>query len=125
MTTYFIIDGDDIGNKIIRRFIENDETGLRTVIGDLVSILQDITHHLERLGCEVIYCAADGITGKGERESIELTANIIKEIGSPSYSFSMGVGDSIREAYLALSYAKSIGKNKTVVYRGGEMQIYK
>ena len=115
MVTYLSIDGDDIGNKIARCYIENDETGLVKLIQELNSILTEICEYLKRSGFDVIFCAADGIVCKGSMLDMDALGRYIRAVGQPNFTFSIGIGSSLQASFFALKYAKAIGKNRIVV----------
>lgn len=115
MVTYLSIDGDDIGNKIARCYIENNETGLVKIIQELSSILTEICEYLKRAGFEVVFCAADGIVCKGPMLDLDTFGGYIRTVGQPNFTFSVGAGSSLQASFFALKYAKSIGKNIIVI----------
>ncbi|ELU5587707.1 hypothetical protein CYK73_09945 [Clostridium perfringens] len=112
---YAYIDGDDIGLRIEQSFMDNDELNLKKVNDNVKLIVEKITTYLIKNKAEIIFSGADGIICKGEdldaKKIIEFIRNISKEI-----SFSIGVGISLRDAFLALRYAKSSGKNIVAIY---------
>jgi hypothetical protein len=119
MTYYIALDGDDIGNKVATNFIENNDDKLAATIQHLHATLAEIQAYLIVQGFEIIYCAADGITCKGNKLEPIALANYVKAIGKPHFTFSVGIGNDLRSSYFALKYAKAIGKNKTIIYANG------
>jgi hypothetical protein len=115
MTIYLSIDGDDIGSKIARSYLENDEINLSKTIQHLSVILNQISEHMRCMGLEVIFCAADGILCKGQTVNYHDLAHYIKHIGEPHFTFSVGIGTDVQSSFFALKYAKAIGKNRIVV----------
>jgi hypothetical protein len=115
MGLYISIDGDDIGDKIAKSYIENDEENLKKIIQDLEDILTKLSELLRNLEFEIIFCAADGIACKGSNVEINKFAHYIESIGKPSYTFSAGIGTDLQSSFFSLRYAKSIGKNKIVI----------
>ncbi|MCY1030676.1 mCpol domain-containing protein [Corallococcus sp. BB11-1] len=113
MKTYISIDGDDIGRKITACYIENDEQKLSNLSNLLSVAVRKITKLLQAEGFSVIFSAADGVVGFSDKPSIDFPAlhKKIQSIAPLGITFSAGVGRSLREAYLALTYAKSSGKN--------------
>jgi hypothetical protein len=112
---YIIVDGDDIGLKIERSFLEEDEVRLKRINKDIKEIGEIISVYLRERGFEIIFSGADGIIGKGDEIDIESLSKFVKNKCLP-YTFSLGIGDSLKGSFLALRYAKSISKNVTVVY---------
>ena len=113
---YAYIDGDDIGLKIEKSLITNDEPGLRSVNQAVTEAIQQLTKGLSALGCEVIFSGADGIILKAEELKVESLQSTILAAQS-AFRFSVGIGDSLQEAFVALRYAKSNGKNGVAVFK--------
>ncbi len=115
---YAYIDGDDIGLKIENCFMNNNEKELHKINKDIKMMINNITQHLINNSYEIIFSGADGIICK--RKNIDVKA-IHKFIRSSSnyLKFSIGVGNCLRESYLALRYAKSNGKNVGAIYDDG------
>jgi hypothetical protein len=119
MAIYISVDGDDTGNKIAKSYLENDEIALARIIQELTSILTQICEYLRFVGFEIIYCAADGIACKGSTLDIDNFIHHIRTIRIPNYTFSVGIGNDLQTSYLALKYAKAVGKDKIVIYEEG------
>lgn len=116
MSIYLSIDGDDIGNKIAHSYLDNDEDSLSSTIQELDQILSQICEYLKVLEFKIIFCAADGIVCKGLLLDQYSFVKFIKIIGKPNFTFSVGIGNDLRSSFFALKYAKSIGKNKIVIF---------
>lgn len=119
---YTYIDGDNIGLKIELSFLENDEDDLISINNQVKVIINEITTYLESLGQIIIFSGADGIICKG----IDINnSDLLKMIRSKNQSitFSIGKGESLSGCYIALRYAKSVGKNIAVTYTGIEYII--
>lgn len=112
---YIFLDGDDIGLKIERSFLEEDEVNLKQINEDIKEIVENISVYLIKRGVKIIFSGADGIIGKGDEIDIESLSKFVKNKCSP-YTFSIGIGDNLKASFLALRYAKSISKNVTVLY---------
>jgi hypothetical protein len=112
---YIILDGDDIGLKIEKSFMENDELTLNKVNEDIKRIVDFISIYLVQEGFEIIFSGADGIICKGNEVNIKNLSSFVKKECLP-YTFSIGIGDTLKSSFLALRYAKSISKNVTVSY---------
>jgi hypothetical protein len=119
MTIYILIDGDNIGDKITRSYLENDEMALARIIQDLNSILGLISEHLKLAGFEIIFCAADGVACKGSSLDIDTFVRYIKAIGKPAYTFSVGIGKDLQTSFFALKYAKAVGEANLAIYEEG------
>lgn len=120
MLLYISLDGDDIGNKISRGYLENDEEKLVKIIQDLERLLTQICEYLKKLEFEIIFCAADGVACKGSNVEVESFARYIESIGKPHYTFSAGIGNDLKSSFFSLKYAKALGKNKVVICEDGK-----
>lgn|SRR5262249_19628415 len=109
---YISIDGDDVGRKITACYLSNDEKKLREISKGLEISTGEISSLLESLRFNILFCAADGVVASTE-EAVDFPS-LFKKINSlaPSgISYSAGIGNNLREAYIALQAAKSNGKN--------------
>lgn len=111
--TYSYIDGDNIGLTIESSFMENNESSLAQINERVRSAVCMITEYLLRHGQEIIFSGADGIICKGETLDLQALLNLTRGLNN-RITFSAGTGESLRDAYIALRYAKSIGKNVAV-----------
>jgi GTP cyclohydrolase III len=111
---YLYIDGDDIGLRIERTFMENDEVMLRQVNEDIQDIVRNISTYLQDTGFAIIFSGADGVICKGEQIDVEKLLYYINRV-SADYTFSVGAGKTLQDAFLSLRYAKSLGKNVAVI----------
>jgi hypothetical protein len=116
MTVYLSIDGDDIGNKIAKAYLDNDDEMLASIVEELNSILFKIAEKLKDMGFIMIFCAADGLVCKGSELENDNFLYYLRNIGKPNFTFSVGVGSDLRTSFFALKYAKAIGKNKFVIH---------
>lgn len=114
---YVYIDGDDIGLKIEKNFMTNNEDELRVVNIEVDIAVSSISSHLKEMGFDIIFCGADGIICKKDKINIEALYLYIKNQNF-GIQFSTGIGNSLREAFLALRYAKSNGKNGMAILEG-------
>ncbi|WP_124113539.1 mCpol domain-containing protein [Paenibacillus xylanexedens] len=115
---YAYIDGDDIGLKIENSFMNNNEEKLREINNDVKSMIQEITKYLTQNNFEIIFSGADGIICKSESVCVKDILEYIR--GLDHYlKFSIGVGNCLRDSYLALRYAKSNGKNIGAIFDDG------
>ena len=111
-TAFVAIDGDDIGRKLAACYLSNSVNALKATKALVELKTEQISTLLTDLGYEVLFCAADGVTAVSETSQIDDASlyQKIKETVGDELAFSAGVGDSLREAYVALLYAKSTGK---------------
>jgi hypothetical protein len=115
---YITIDGDNIGQKITSSYLRNDLSAL-SAINNLVNEKTTlIAKLLKDQGFTIIFCAADGVAGYCNSDSIDETLlyDEIRSIAGDDISFSVGIGSSLRESYVALLSAKSAGKARLHSY---------
>lgn len=115
---YAYIDGDDIGLKIENNFMNNDEAGLRIINNKVKVIVEKITTYLVNESYEIIFSGADGIICKKDKIEVNQILHFIRN-NSPYIKFSIGAGNSLRDSYLALRYAKSNGKDIGAIFNNG------
>ncbi len=109
---YITIDGDDIGKKISSCYFKNDPDRLKFISETIQKATTNISELLISYGFDIIFCAADGVSGVTHKDIdlIKLFLSLNK-IAPDGFTFSVGVGRSLRDAYIALLEAKSNGKN--------------
>lgn len=109
---YITIDGDDIGQMITSSYLKNDIERLSRINHMVNEKTNLISEYLKSQGFHIIFCAADGVAGYTELSSIDEVAlfDSIKYIAAPELHFSVGVGATLQESYIALISAKSSGK---------------
>lgn len=110
---YITIDGDDIGQMITSSYLKNDLNELSRINYVVNEKTRLISAYLKTLGFNIIFCAADGVAGYTEQDTIDknLIFDSIKSLSEPELHFSAGVGSTLQEAYIALLSAKSNGKH--------------
>lgn len=113
---YAYIDGDDIGLRIENSFMENDEVRLKYINESVKKTVEKIKLELEAQNYEIIFGGADGIICKSENIDLKELLDYIRRI-SKELSFSIGVGMCLKDAFLALRYAKSSGKDIAAIYK--------
>ncbi|WP_186076881.1 mCpol domain-containing protein [Burkholderia gladioli] len=119
---FITIDGDDIGQRITKYYLDNDTKSLSELNQKMIETTHRISSYLEQLGFSIIFCGADGVAGYTEISPISEN-EIFKEIsalGKECATFSAGTGDTLRESYIALMAAKSHGKAQIYSYQNLE-----
>lgn len=110
---YISIDGDDVGRKITSCYLNNDEHKLNLISKQLGETTSEIANVLTRKGFDVLFNAADGVVATTKNDSdFDEIFRAINLCSTNGITFSAGVGDSLREAYIALLNSKSNGKNQ-------------
>jgi len=114
MKVYYAIDGDDIG-KVIEKFLLEENGHSASLYSALVeSKLGAIKSFFEQYDAEIIFCAGDSLLVK----VIEIINLPIDLTEASDITFSIGIGDSLSNAVLALKKAKGLGKNRTIKLLG-------
>lgn len=111
---YISIDGDNIGAKIEKLLIENKKNKLREFSGYIKYTINDISKFLENYNIELIFCAGDNLLGYGNIDC-ELIAKLTKKIKRYKINFSVGIGRTLCDVYLALKYSKAHGKHRITI----------
>lgn len=109
---YVTIDGDDIGRKLASCYLSNRADELKATKNLVDRKTHAISELLTSMGYEIFFCAADGVTGALNADQINIGSlyRKIEDVSGGGLTFSAGVGTSLRESYVALLYAKSMGK---------------
>jgi hypothetical protein len=114
---YISIDGDDIGRKITSYYLSNNIIDLKEFSSALKISTDGISIFLSSVGFDILFCAADGVVASIDSEvSFEKLFEEIGKLAPEEVTFSAGVGENLREAYIALMSAKSNGKNTLHYY---------
>ncbi|QMW13690.1 mCpol domain-containing protein [Pseudoalteromonas sp. MT33b] len=109
---YISIDGDDVGRKITSLYLSNNEKGLSQLSQLLKDSTKEIAELLDGNEFKVIFCAADGVVASIDKDvDISKIFDEIQKLAPQGITFSAGLGASLRESYMALTFAKCNGKN--------------
>jgi hypothetical protein len=109
---YISIDGDDIGRKITSSYLNNDENKLQLISHELENLTLAIADYLVDNNFSIIFRAADGVVASTTNEcNFSKIFSDIRSLCSSGITFSAGVGENLRESYIALLNAKSSGKD--------------
>jgi GTP cyclohydrolase III len=120
---YIGIDGDNIGSKIELHFLENNEEAIQFFSETIEKTISLMASQLEESGMKIIFCAGDSILCRSDNiDTVKLQDTLKVGIKDGIY-FSAGIGQSIRQAYLALKYAKTSGKNRIITLEDEEFVI--
>lgn len=116
---YITIDGDDIGQRISRYYLSNDAEKLAELNELMRETTGLISEYLEGIGFLIIFCGADGVAGYANSLQISESEifHQVSSIAKKCATFSIGIGGSLRESYVALMAAKSLGKARLYNYK--------
>ena len=107
---YIAIDGDDIHQKFEKCLLENDETNITRT-----STIDKIVDYLQHESLKIVFSAGDCILCKCKAVDLIDLCNYLDKIGNVN-TVSVGVGDTLEKTYVAFKYARSIGRNRIVIY---------
>lgn len=113
---YLAIDGDHVGAKLEKYLLDNDEDSLSKFSSRLTSFLETLAEVLEAEGFSIVYLGGDSVLAKRPNIDVKMIADSIQ---SDHVSFSVGIGTSCHDAYVALKYAKVSGRDCMIDYRDG------
>jgi hypothetical protein len=108
--TYFIIDGDKIGDHIAHAYLANSEAELIKLDHRLREGLSAAEILLRERSMFMIAYGADGITCRGIVDDPGSLLFAVIQLTKP-FTFSMGCGKTLREAYVCLRFAKASGRS--------------
>ncbi len=121
---YIGIDGDNIGSRLELGFLQNREEDIKLISQKVDRAISVMAEMLQSLGMEVIFFSGDSLLCKGENLDTDVLIQLI-ESQSITFNFSAGVGNTLRDTYLALKYAKTSGKGRVVIFEDLEYKVLK
>ncbi|WP_035991680.1 mCpol domain-containing protein [Leptolyngbya sp. KIOST-1] len=121
---YVGIDGDDVGARLELGFLKNREEDVRLLSKEVDKSILIMSENLQSLGMEVIFFSGDSLLCKGEDLDTNMLVELI-ESQSITFNFSAGIGNTLRDTYLALKYAKTSGKSRVVIFEDSEYKVLK
>ncbi|MFI0718136.1 mCpol domain-containing protein [Streptomyces sp. NPDC021224] len=115
---YLIIDGDDIGSKIEAHLLANDIDAFVTSSKEVSVAVDELAEALTKApGIYVVSTGGDSILARVEESCVDSLGNLLSSLQRPGrFTFSAGIGDTLRETFIALRMAKATGKHRVVVY---------
>src|SRR5690349_5270411 len=110
----YCLDGDNVSTRMEAGLINNEITQVSRFSNQLTLTLEDIRELVMQEDGEVAYCAGDNILflGQFDIETCEKFLAIFHE--QTGCTASIGIGETSREAYLALKTAKFGGGGQIV-----------
>jgi hypothetical protein len=108
---YMIFDGDKVGDLLAKIFLSNRDDLLAEFDAQLRDRMRRAEKLLRQRGVTMIAAGADGITCKGVAFDPADCFAAVNSITTP-YTFSMGLGNCLMEAFVALRFAKASGRSR-------------
>lgn len=100
------IDGNQIGIKIEQFILSNNLDDLLDFSKNVTEIIQKISDIVHKHG-EIYLSGGDNILATFDYDNLEQLITDIKMVTGSEFEYSIGIGFTAAEAYLALKYAKS------------------
>jgi hypothetical protein len=115
---YIMIDGDDVGVKVESHVLANDVPGFVRSANMISSTIEEIANRSAQiLGVKLISVGGDSVLLEADNEAVDaLVGSLVRFQRPGALTFSVGVGASLRESFLALRMAKASGKCRAVNY---------
>ena len=114
---YIGLDGDSIGRTVESFLIRNEIEKLKIFSQKIESALAEIEQKALAANGEIIFCTGDSILFYGDFElafAEEIVHIFHKTTGKTA---SIGIGNTLAQAYLGLKLAKAQGGNQAVQYQ--------
>lgn len=121
MTTLFLaIDGDDVGRALEYLVLQNRVEELAEVSRKFAAATDELSETLvNRFGARIYLAGGDSILASmpSSMDHDDMIEQLRQEATAKAgFSFSFGIGETPRQAYLALKLAKLSGKNRLCHY---------
>jgi len=118
---YLIIDGDDVGRELERYVLTQDLSGLQIFTELVTTLLNGIGTEAESLGGKVVWKAGDSLILEFNNSNIKKITSLVKKL-KEKVAFSMGSGNELRDAWVALKFAKA-HKPSSVNFMDGKFEF--
>lgn len=112
---FVAIDGDDVGNHLRDRIINDDLEGIASFSEQLSSYFMTLRSDLETRDYDIIFCAGDSLLAYTMQS---VPNSFFTELPTGPCTISIGIGETPEYAYLALQLAKARGKKQVVRLNG-------
>lgn len=118
MLSYLIIDGDDVGNKVEAHLLANDVDSFVASSKEIFVSIDKLVDSLNEIpGVCVVSAGGDSILARIDNPDIGSICDRLSDLQCPGqFTFSAGIGETLRESFVALRMAKAAGKRRAVTY---------
>ena len=117
---YIAIDGDNIGATVERLIILEQRNELTEYAISIEKAIVSIAERLRFAGANIVFTGGDSVLAYIDKEQTEILDCLSFE---SEFAFSVGLGSTMREAYLSLKMAKASGKGCAIRYHQLEVPI--
>lgn len=116
--SYLIIDGDDVGNKVEAHLLANDVDSFTASSKEISASIDGLVDALNKIpGVSVVSAGGDSILARLDSPAAGSMGDLLSGLQRPGrFTFSAGIGETLRESYVALRMAKAAGKRRTITY---------
>lgn len=112
---YISIDGDNIGKKLEKYILNEDLSGVKEFSYQITQSIRNFERIIRKTGGDIFFSGGDNILAFVNDDYLNNIIQIVKEVNDHSiYSFSVGLGNTLKDVYLALKYSKSISSGTIV-----------
>lgn len=111
---FISIDGNNTGSIIQKYILSNELEKLNEFSSNLTAVIHCITRFIEKEKGIVYLTGGDNILAYIPLYNLDNIINIVKDLTLKEFTFSIGIGNSSTDAYLALKYAK-VSKSQSVI----------
>lgn len=111
---FISIDGNNTGSIIQKYILSNELEKLNEFSSNLTTAIHCITKFIKKEKGIVYLTGGDNILAYIPLSNLDNIINIVKDMEPEEITFSIGIGNSSTDAYLALKYAK-VSKSQSVI----------
>lgn len=109
MNSIFIaIDGNNIGRKIEYLILDEKLEELQNFSNEISHRVRQISHAIESTGGKIFMSGGDNILAEISNTQTDFLIDVLKKNQTDRFTFSMGIGNNTKMAYLALKCAKAM-----------------
>ena len=107
---YIAIDGNDVGKHLEGLILSGDLEGLHAFSLKITFLINTIEQFIIKQGGKCFLRGGDNILAYIMQDKLMVIVKYISTLKTDDISFSIGIGNDVIDAYLALKYAKSMKK---------------
>ena len=122
---FISIDGNNTGSILQKYILSNELEKLREFSSNLIMTIQYITQFIEKEKGKIYLTGGDNILAYIPSTNLDNIIDIVKNIELKDFTFSIGIGNSSTDAYLALKYAKVSKSQSVIKYYKNRFMEYK
>jgi GTP cyclohydrolase III len=120
---YIGIDGDNIGSRIELYLLEDNEQSIQAFSKTVEKTIAYLSNKLKKEGMTIIFSGGDSILCRSDETDVEKLCNTLSIESESGIQFSIGIGGTMQQAYMALKYAKTSGKDRIVILEDNQFRI--